>query len=276
MTNVLKKLPIKHILILGLAIAMIIGSTKYLKEWVANNQETVSLPVPAHVIYAGQVITPGDLTIRKFLKAAQEPLSVQNTTEINGMVAASDLYPMEQIRVDKLVASQNVLNTGEAYVSIKADSLEQVLGGQIRPNMQVDVYHVVNLENAPTLLAKDAVISGVVGASGKVTPVENDPPVPKWVILKVKESDSSNFTRPIMGGKVFLSQTGYMSMSTNLNLPTSQTPPQSPQEQVQLQEPVKSTQRTRPASQQPATQTLAPVEKPDLETTTQVEGGEVN
>lgn len=211
-----------------IVIAVTIPATKYQREWVANNQETISLPVPAHVIYAGHVITPGDITIRKFLKAAQEPTSIQDTTEITGRVAASDLYPMEQIRADKLVPPENILNTGEAYVSIKADSLEQILGGQIQPNMQVDVYHVVDLENAPVLLAKSAIVSGIVGASGSVTPTQNDPPVPKWVLLKVKETECANFTRPVMGGKVFLSQTGYM--STNVSQPTTQT---SPQDQVQ-------------------------------------------
>ncbi|WP_449241478.1 SAF domain-containing protein [Desulfoscipio gibsoniae] len=206
----IKKIPIKHIIIIIVTIAAMVAAAKMLQQWVAENQETVSLPTPAHIIYAGQVITPDNLTSRSYLKAAQEETSLTNISSIAGMVAATDLYPGEQIRVDKLLTPESVLNNGEAYVSFKAESLEQIIGGQIRPNLLVDIYHVEDKSYPPVILAKNAVISAITDDKGNLVP-KGDNAVPKWVVLKVKGNEAVNFTKPLLGGKVLVAQVGIKS-----------------------------------------------------------------
>lgn len=225
----IKKIPVKHIVIILVTIAAMVVSTKMLQQWVADNQEMVNLPTPAHIIYAGQVITPDNITSRKFLKAAQEQTSVTDMSAIAGMVAATDLYPGEQIRADKLRSPENVLNNGEAYVSFKAESLEQIIGGQIRPNLLVDVYHVEDKNYPPVLLAKNAVISAITDDKGNLASKGNNT-VPKWIILRVKGNESVNFTRPLLGGKVLITQVG---IKSSIDSPEENIEESQPEQQTQ-------------------------------------------
>lgn len=207
-------------------------SLDYWKQWVADNQERVELPTPAHMIYAGQVITPSDLTTRKYLKAAQEPAAAVNIAEIAGKVAATDLYPMEQIRTDKLMNPENILAEGEARVAVKVESLEQFVAGTLRPNMICVVDYTDGDKNSPpTRLSQKAILIGITDDKGTHVTSAG---IPRWLIFKVDARELPNFTRPLNGGKVLVSQIGMATPTTTINSLTQQTPQDSEQRAEEL------------------------------------------
>lgn len=214
-------MPIKHILIIIIAVGTMYFSMDFWKQWVNDNQERVELPTPAHMIYAGQVISPTDITTRKYLKAAQEPTATVDISEIAGRVAATDLYPSEQIRTDKLLTQESILEEGEARVAVKVDSLEQFVAGSLRPNMLCIIdYTDGDQSSPPTRLSQKAILLGITDDKGNNI---SGASVPCWLIFKVDVRDLPNFTRPLNGGKVLIGQIGLVPSLTSINSLTTRT-----------------------------------------------------
>jgi len=207
--NILKKLPWKIIITIILAAAFSLGAMNYLSTWVAANQESVSIPVPTHRIYPNQVIKQSDLIEIRVVKSSVAPKTVTDPTQVAGKVAVTDLFPSEQIRGDKLVEPDQALKTGEAIVTVKAENLEQIMGGNIEPNMIVDVLYTGKEEEYPVLLAESAKVLSVLRGDGStvgegILPGKDN--TPKMVTLKVKKQEIYEFTRPLRGGFVMLVQ----------------------------------------------------------------------
>jgi len=215
------------VIIIGLATA--IGSLQYQKQWVAENQEMVSIPVPAHKITANTVIQPSDLTEKKYIKAALGADVMINPHKIIGKAAVTDLYPGELILKNKLKPDIQVLNPGEVFVTVKADNLEQILGGNICRNMIVDVIYTEDSEKPPVLLAENAVVVAVMDENGKsmiepvavaqaaVQGITGRERPPKYIMLKVKRQESYEFTRPLNGGHILITQVGEVKPAGNTN-----------------------------------------------------------
>lgn len=225
----LPKLPWRLLVSALVGVLVFAGSAAYLRQWVSTHQVTVALPTPARKISAGEVIAAGDLAVRHFVLAARDPAAVANPAEAVGMCSATDLYPGEQIRRDKLVSPQETLHPGEAFVTVRLEKQEQFLGGRLAPNMAVDVVWVSGEKGSPPVLLGSGVVAGVLDESGRPG---GDPskPVPRFAVLRVRKEDAPNFSRPLTGGSVFVIQTGFA--SPGAPLPAPQAAPPQPQEQA--------------------------------------------
>ncbi len=228
--KLIEKIPWKVIIIILLATIFSFGSINYLQKWMVANQDSVMVPVPTHRIYPNQVIQKSDLMEKKILKVAVENTTVINPEEIAGMVTLTDLFPGEPIWRDKLVTPETALNAGEALVTIKAENLEQVLGGNIRPNMIVDVLYTNGPEKPPVLLAESAKVIMVLGEDGKALDAPllpgAQPRTPKMVTLKVKSQEIYEFTRPLNGGFAMLAQVGQKKLMFEEQNITQEIPPE--------------------------------------------------
>ncbi len=214
------KVPWKTLIVLIIGLVAAVGSLQFQKQWVAANQETVQVPVPAHKISANTIIKPEDLAQKKYIKAALNDNVVVNAQKVIGKAAVTDLYPGELILKTKLKEKLQVLGPGEVFVTVKADSLEQVLGGNICRNMVVDVIYTEETEKPPVLLAENAVVVSVLDENGKamsepvnvaqaaVSGITGRDKTPKYIMLKVKRNESYEFTRPLNGGHILITQVG--------------------------------------------------------------------
>lgn len=196
-----------------------------------QHQETVQIPVPAYRISANSIIHAGDLTQKKYIKAALSSNVITNSEEIIGKATVTDLFPGELILKDKLKSDTQVLQAGEVFVTVRTENLEQILGGNICRNMMVDVLYTDGPEKPPIVLAESAVVAAVLDEKGSsmTAPVNiaqaamngiagTDKP-PKFIILKVKRTESYEFTRPLNGGHILITQ---ISEETNSNQPNQE------------------------------------------------------
>lgn len=206
------------VVIIGLAAG--IGSLYYAKDWVSKNQETVNVPVPAEKISANTIIQADDLTTKPYIKAAISNNVELNQQKIIGKAAVTDLYPGELVLKSKLKSNMQVLKPGEVFVTVKAESLEQILGGNICRNMIVDVIYTEEAEKPPVLLAENAIVVAVMDEKGKsmaepvavaqaaIQGITGREKAPQYVMLKIKRKESYEFTRPLNGGHILITQVG--------------------------------------------------------------------
>jgi len=236
-------MPWKTLLIILVGAGAAYGSLTYQQQWTAEHQEKISVPVPAHKIETNHVIETGDLITKTVLKASLETNDVTAVDQIVGMAAKIELYPNELILREKLESATQVLKPGEVLVTVKAENLEEILGGRIRPNMLVDVLFTANVDAPPAILAERARVIATLTQDGKpvnseitakaaITNVTGNSTQPKLILLKVKRNESYNFTKPLNGGHVLITQVG--EDTTNSNITSVPQPQSEPTTQAQV------------------------------------------
>lgn len=207
----------------------------------------INIPVPAHRITANTIIQASDLTEKRYIKAALGTDVITNPQEIIGMATTTDLYPGELILKDKLKTEIQILNPGEVFITVKADNLEQILGGNISRSMIVDVIYTEGSDKPPVLLAENALVVAVMDENGKtmaepvavaqaaVQGITGRERPPKYIMLKVKRQESYEFTRPLNGGHILITQVGEYRQTATETIPelpvTEQTEPHIEQQQ---------------------------------------------
>ncbi|ABO49362.1 SAF domain protein [Desulforamulus reducens MI-1] len=216
-TAVLKKIPLKTIFIVLVGIGVTAGSVGQLQTWVDTHQEKVKVPVVKQKVTQYSMIGPGMIEMQDKLKLAADPYAVKTLQEIEGKVAVTDLIPGEQIRPDKLANTDILLQPGEAFVTVRIEKPEQALAGQIRANSIVNVMWTAGPNSPSSVLAEKARVMSLMDEGlkpvhtasvfqGVVTNATGQAPIPKYVMLKVKERESYEFTRPLTGGFILLSE----------------------------------------------------------------------
>lgn len=224
------------IILVGIAVALF--SVSYLTDWVKQNQETVTVPVPAHRINAGQVIQVGDLTAKKLVKAALEPDIAANTAEVVGKVSVLDLLPGEPVMKAKLIPPEGSMRSDEAMVAVRIDQLESALGGTVKPNMLVDVIYIADKDRPPVIMAEKASVMSVLAEGGStvnvpqtgLTGLAEGGQQLRYVVLKVKRNESFEFVRPLTGGHVLLAHVGYAAAGEVPTQPEPEDQPVEPQD----------------------------------------------
>ncbi|OPY63686.1 MAG: hypothetical protein A4E56_00409 [Pelotomaculum sp. PtaU1.Bin065] len=215
----ISKIPWKPVIIGIIGIGVAFGSLHYQKKWLSTHQDTVLMPVVEKKIEQNTIIDNFSVEMKPVKKGAIDPLSVQSMQEILGKLAVSELVPGEQVRRDKLASPDYLLNPGEALVCVRTEKPEEVLAGQLTPGKRVNVVWLQNQNNPPQILARNAKVVSLSnenlqavntsttssvsqGIVSQVVPGQLT--VPKYVLLKVKESESYDFARPLSGGFVSL------------------------------------------------------------------------
>lgn len=218
--DLLSKIPWKLIIICVVGIGVALGSLQYQKKWLAEHKETVLMPVVEKSIQQNAIIGQDAVEMKPVKVGAVDPSAVRSLQDILGKVAVTPMVPGEQVRRDKLASTDYLLNPGESLVCIKTDRPDAVLAGQINPGKYVNVVWLQSQNNPPQVLASRAKIialldesmnpvnsttSGVTTQSivSQVVPGQQKP-IPKYALLKVKESESYDFVRPLSGGFVSL------------------------------------------------------------------------
>ncbi|WP_459908242.1 CpaB family protein [Desulfotomaculum defluvii] len=201
-----------------------------MQTWVDTHQEKVKVPVVMQKVPQYSIIGPGMIEMQDKLKLATDPYAIKTLQEIEGKVAVTDLIPGEQIRSDKLANTDILLQPGEAFVTVRIEKPEQALAGQIRANSIVNVMWTAGPNSPSSILAEKARVMTLLDEGlkpvhtasifqGVVTNAAEQAPIAKYVMLKVKERESYEFTRPLTGGFILLSE-----VSKGVQTPISSAP----------------------------------------------------
>jgi Flp pilus assembly protein CpaB len=212
------KIPWKLMVIGVVGICVALGSLQYQKKWVSEHKETVLVPVVEKNIPQNSIIKQDDVAMKPVKISAVDPQAERTLQDILGKVTVSPMAPGEQVRRNKITTTEYLLSLGESLVCIKTEKPESVLSGKINPGKYVNVIWLQNQNSPPQMLANRAKIVALLDdnmqpvntADGQTQSIVTQvvpgqqKATPKYALLKVKESESYDFVRPLSGGFVSL------------------------------------------------------------------------
>lgn len=155
--------PIIAAIVVGLLVAG--GAIYFLLQFAGSYQETAQIVVPKSHIAAYETITEEKLDIKAVPAGSVGNGVATDAAQILGKVTAADLFPGEQIRLERL-ADSALIDVEKQQVAINVN-LTRSVGKQVSPGDLVDVYWVQSDAVPGALMTTDAVVLALMDEAGK-------------------------------------------------------------------------------------------------------------